>query len=72
MVNSWIENSSGVKEKLFIIISLLFVSEFKSENILRIIYIGLSLVVDREFLFWMNVKTIFSVDKNVLNGRNVL
>lgn len=72
LVNLWIENSSGVKEKLFIIILLLFVSEFKSENILCIIYIGLLLVVDCEFLFWMNVKMIFSVDKNVLNGRNVL
>ena len=62
LVNSWIENSSGVKEKSFI----------KSENTLRIIYTGPPLAADRESLFWMNVKTIPSVDKNALNGRNVL
>ncbi|ENR2298353.1 fimbria/pilus periplasmic chaperone, partial [Escherichia coli] len=38
LVNSWIENSSGVKEKSFIITPPLFVSEPKSENTLRIIY----------------------------------
>ncbi len=32
LVNSWIENSSGVKEKSFIITPPLFVSEPKSEN----------------------------------------
>ncbi|HGX5180223.1 fimbria/pilus periplasmic chaperone, partial [Escherichia coli] len=44
----------------------------KSENTLRIIYTGPPLAADRESLFWMNVKTIPSVDKNALNGRNVL
>ncbi len=43
-----------------------------SENTLRIIYTGPPLAADRESLFWMNVKTIPSVDKNALNGRNVL
>ncbi|WP_430750857.1 fimbria/pilus periplasmic chaperone, partial [Escherichia coli] len=68
LVNSWIENSSGVKEKSFIITPPLFVSEPKSENTLRIIYTGPPLAADRESLFWMNVKTIPSVDKNALNG----
>lgn len=58
LVNSWIENSSGVKEKSFIITPPLFVSEPKSENTLRIIYTGPPLAADRESLFWMNVKTI--------------
>lgn len=39
---------------------------------MRIIYTGPPLAADRESLFWMNVKTIPSVDKNALNGRNVL
>ncbi len=56
LVNSWIENSSGVKEKSFIITPPLFVSEPKSENTLRIIYTGPPLAADRESLFWMNVK----------------
>ncbi len=38
LVNSWIENSSGVKEKSFIITPPVLSSEPKSENTLRIIY----------------------------------
>ena len=53
LVNSWIENSSGVKEKSFIITPPLFVSEPKSENTLRIIYTGPPLAADRELsAFW--------------------
>lgn len=40
LVNSWIENSAGQKEKTFIVTPPLFVSEPKSENTLRIIYAG--------------------------------
>lgn len=72
LVNLWIENNSGVKKKSFIIVPPLSVSEPKSENTLRIIYTGPPLAADRESLFWMNVKTIPSVDKNTLNGRNAL
>lgn len=72
LVNAWIENSNGVKDKSFIITPPLFVSEPKSENTLRIIYTGSPLATDRESLYWMNVKTIPSVDKGALEGRNVL
>ncbi|EOT1757141.1 MULTISPECIES: type 1 fimbria chaperone FimC [Citrobacter] len=72
LVNSWIENSAGVKEKSFVVTPPLFVSEPKSENTLRIIYAGQPLPADRESLFWMNVKAIPSVDKNSLEGKNVL
>ena len=37
LVNSWIENSAGAKEKSFVVTPPLFVSEPKSENTLRII-----------------------------------
>ncbi len=72
LVNSWIENSSGVKEKSFIITPPLFVSEPKSENTLRIIYTGPPLAADRESLLFDECSAIPSVDKNALNGRNVL
>lgn len=72
LVNSWIENSAGQKEKTFIVTPPLFVSEPKSENTLRIIYAGQPLPVDRESLFWMNVKAIPSVDKSHIEGKNVL
>ncbi|EAA6845167.1 molecular chaperone FimC [Salmonella enterica subsp. enterica serovar Stanleyville] len=72
LVNSWIENNAGQKEKTFIVTPPLFVSEPKSENTLRIIYAGQPLPGDRESLFWMNVKAIPSVDKSHIEGKNVL
>lgn len=69
LVNSWIENSAGQKEKTFIVTPPLFVSEPKSENTLRIIYAGQPLPGDRESLFWMNVKAIPSVDKSHIEGK---
>jgi fimbrial chaperone protein len=72
LVNSWIENNRGEKDKKFIVTPPLFVSEPKSENTLRIIYAGPPLPTDRESIFWMNVKAIPSVDKSNLAGNNVL
>lgn len=72
LVNSWVENNLGGKDKHFIVTPPLFVSEPKSENTLRIIYAGPQLPADRESIFWLNVKAIPSVDKNRLEGSNVL
>lgn len=72
LVNSWIENDLGQKEKSFVVTPPLFVSEPKSENTLRIIYAGPALPTDRESIFWMNVKAIPSVDKSSVEGKNVL
>ncbi|MFC0228371.1 type 1 fimbria chaperone FimC [Serratia aquatilis] len=72
LVNSWVENTNGQKEKSFVITPPLFVSEPKSENTLRIIYAGPPLPKDRETVFWLNVKSIPSVDKNSIEGKNVL
>jgi fimbrial chaperone protein len=72
LVNSWVENNRGEKDKSFIVTPPLFVSEAKSENTLRIIYVGQPLPADRESIFWMNVKAIPSVDKNTVENNNVL
>lgn len=72
LVNSWVDNNLGVKDKGFIVTPPLFVSEPKSENTLRIIYAGPALPADRESIFWMNVKAIPSVDKDSTEGKNVL
>lgn len=72
LINAWIENAGGQKEKTFVITPPLFVSEPKSENTLRIIYAGPALPVDRESLFWMNVKAIPAVNKADADGKNVL
>lgn len=72
LVNAWIENDRGQKEKTFAVTPPLFVSEPDSENTLRIIYAGPQLPTDRESLFYMNVKAIPSVNKANLEGKNVL
>lgn len=72
LINAWIENASGQKEKTFVITPPLFVSEPNSENTLRIIYAGPALATDRETLFYMNVKAIPSMDKKSGENNNVL
>ncbi|WHP30259.1 type 1 fimbria chaperone FimC [Trabulsiella odontotermitis] len=72
LINAWIENNNGQKEKTFAVTPPLFVSEANSENTLRIIYAGPPLPADRESLFWMNVKAIPSVNKENASGKNVL
>ncbi len=72
LINAWIENERGQKEKTFAVTPPLFVSEPDSENTLRIIYAGPALPTDRETLFYMNVKAIPSVDKASIEGKNVL
>lgn len=72
LINAWIENDRGQKEKTFVVTPPLFVSEPDSENTLRIIYAGPPLATDRESLFFMNVKAIPSVNKANLEGKNVL
>ncbi|MNV45392.1 Chaperone protein FimC precursor [compost metagenome] len=71
-MNAWIENDRGQKEKTFAVTPPLFVSEPDSENTLRIIYAGPPLPSDRESLFFMNVKAIPSVNKENMEGKNVL
>ncbi|MRS90024.1 type 1 fimbria chaperone FimC [Enterobacteriaceae bacterium RIT714] len=72
LINAWIENDRGQKEKTFAVTPPLFVSEPDSENTLRIIYAGPALATDRESLFFMNVKAIPSINKEDHEGNNVL
>ena len=72
LINAWIENANGQKEKTFAVTPPLFVSEPDSENTLRIIYAGPALPADRESLFYMNVKAIPSVNKAKTENNNVL
>lgn len=71
LINSWVENENG-KEKNFVITPPLFVMEPNSENTLRIVNLADNLPKDRESVFWLNVKAIPSVDKDSLEGKNVL
>lgn len=47
----------------FIIILLLFVLNSVNENLLRIMYIGVLLVKDREIFFFISVRVVFLITK---------
>ncbi len=72
LIQSWIEDEHGKKSTSFIITPPLFVSKAKSENALRIMYIGKPLPTDRESLFWLSSKSIPEVDSVNIAGKNVL
>lgn len=72
LINSWIEDANGKKDKTFVVTPPLFVSEARTENTLRIIYAGAALPKDRESLFYLNVKAIPSLDKSETAGKNIL
>ncbi|PJG59484.1 fimbria/pilus periplasmic chaperone [Aeromonas cavernicola] len=65
LIQSWIENTAGVKDGRFVITPPLFAMQGKKENTLRIIdATNNQLPKDRESLFWLNVKAIPSTDKS--------
>lgn len=72
MVQSWAEDASGKKTDDFIVTPPLYVSNPGQENTLRLMYTGKSLPSDRETLYYLNSKAIPALDKNKLEGRNVL
>ena len=72
LINSWVEDANGHKVNSFVATPPLFVSEPKTENTLRIVYVGEPLPKDRESLFYLNVKAIPSLDKNAVAGKNIL
>lgn len=72
LIQSWIENAKGEKTEAFILTPPLFVSNPKSENTLRIIYSGEGLPNDRETLFWLNSKSIPSINKEEVKDKNIL
>ncbi|AEW73469.1 MULTISPECIES: fimbria/pilus periplasmic chaperone [Enterobacter] len=72
LVQSWAENSQGVKSTDFIITPPLYVSNAGDQNMLRVIFSGSSLPMDRETLYYFNAKAIPSVDKSKLEGKNTL
>lgn len=72
LVQSWVEDAAGNKTSDFIVTPPLYVSGPLNENILRVIYTGKSLPQDRETLYYFNAKAIPSVDKEKMEGKNML
>jgi len=72
LVNAWIENNNEKRSQDFLMTPPIFVSEANTENTFRIIKAVENLPTDRESVYWINVKTIPSIDKEVLENSNVL
>lgn len=72
LIQTWISNENGDKAKDFIITPPLFVSKPKSENTLRVMYIGDGLPKDKETVFYLHSKSIPSVNPNEIQEKNVL
>lgn len=72
LIQSWIDDSNGKKTSDFILTPPLFLSKAKSENTLRIMYVGPTLPTDRESVFWLNSKAIPSLKREDVQGKNVL
>ncbi|MGK8934066.1 fimbria/pilus periplasmic chaperone [Pluralibacter gergoviae] len=72
LVQSWVENASGEKDKKFFVTPPLFTSAPGNENKLRLMYVGPELPKDRESLFYFNSKAIPSVSKSETENKNIL
>lgn len=72
LIQAWVENEKGQRDRDFIITPPLFASAPKSENTLRIVYTGKPLPRDREVVYWMNIKAIPAMDKSAVKGTNTL
>ncbi|MBF7979193.1 MULTISPECIES: fimbria/pilus periplasmic chaperone [Rahnella] len=72
MIQSWVESPDGKKTPDFIVTPPLFVSGPRNENTLRIMYVGDAQKKDQESLYYFNVKSIPSMDKKEIEGKNML
>lgn len=72
LIQAWVEDASGQRTRDFIVTPPLFTASPKSENSLRIMYMGKPLPQDRETVFWMNIKAIPAVNKESIKDKNTL
>lgn len=72
LIQAWVEDRDGKKSPDFVVTPPLFVSSPKSENTLRIVYLGKALPADREQVYWINVKAIPAVNRASIKGKNTL
>lgn len=72
LVQSWVEDKSGKKTSDFVATPPLYTSGPRNENVLRLMYTGQELPRDRESLYFFNTKSIPSIDKKDLEGKNAL
>lgn len=63
LIQSWVENANGAKTGDFIVTPPLYASAPGNENVLRIVSSGVVHPLDKESLYYLNIKAIPSVDK---------
>ena len=64
LIQSWIEAGTDAEKAPFIITPPLFRLDGGNENLLRIVRAGGNLPNDKESLFWMNIKSIPSMEQD--------
>ena len=65
LIQSWLDAGDPVNVKKalpFVVTPPLFRLDGKSDNVIRVVYLGTGLPADRESLFWLNVKGIPGLD----------
>lgn len=72
LVQSWMADNDNKKSADYVLTPPLFVSKGKSENTLRIMYVGPALPKDRESVVYLHSRAIPSIDKTVLKNGNML
>ncbi|WBM72469.1 molecular chaperone [Buttiauxella sp. WJP83] len=71
LIQSWVEAASGGAEKApFMVTPPLFRLDGEQNNVLRVVQVGGAMPMDKESLYWMNIKAIPAADKN--SGQNTL
>jgi P pilus assembly chaperone PapD len=65
LIQTWIEMTGGAEKAPFIVTPPLFRLDGGRENLLRVVRAGGNLPEDKESLFWMNIKSIPSVEQNI-------
>lgn len=72
LVQSWVEDADGNKSQDFIVTPPLYVSGPGNENTLRMMYAGKPVRTDQETIYFFNTKSIPSIDKKNIDGKNIL
>lgn len=72
LIQSWIDDGSdaATSKAPFVVTPPLFKLKAKSENVIRVMYLGSGLPTDRESLFWLNVKAIPGLSGDEVNIDN--
>lgn len=72
LVQSWTESADGKKSNDFVVTPPLYVSGPGNENTMRIMYAGPPVKTDRETLYYFDSKSVPSLDKKAMEGKNML